>query len=263
MSLKHIIRKYKKDIIPFIICLSLAISIVCLLIPEGSEKEKQIESSDENAVAVVNEPKVLITETPIITETPMPQPDWYLELLNKDHYMKEGYVPELAEVEDGFLFDTRAVHALQQMLAEGRAAGMDLRICSAYRDLDKQRELYEEQVQQCMYNGLSYEDACTEAITVVAYPRTSEHNIGLAVDIVAGHYQRLDERQAETEESQWLKENCWKYGFILRYPIDKTEITGIIFEPWHYRYVGVEAAKEIMERGICLEEYMEEKYGIK
>ena len=72
-----------------------------------------------------------------------------------------------------------------------------------------------------------------------------------------GDYQILDEKQARTEEARWLKENCWKYGFILRYPTDKTEETGIIFEPWHYRYVGEKAAKEIMEQGICLEEYLD------
>ena len=93
----------------------------------------------------------------------------------------------------------------------------------------------------------------------MAYPGTSEHNLGLAADIVAKDYQLLDDKQAETPEAVWLEENCWRYGFILRYPTDKTGETGIIFEPWHYRYVGKEAAREIMEQGICLEEYLGEK----
>ena len=104
--------------------------------------------------------------------------------------------------------------------------------------------------------GLSYEEAYRQAGTVVAYPGTSEHNLGLAADIVAKDYQLLDDKQADTPEAKWLKENCWRYGFILRYPTDKTGETGIIFEPWHYRYVGKEAAREIMEQGICLEEYL-------
>ena len=105
--------------------------------------------------------------------------------------------------------------------------------------------------------GISYEKAYEEAGNTVAYPGTSEHQLGLAVDIVAKDYQQLDDKQANTEEAKWLKEHCAEYGFILRYPLDKTEETGIIFEPWHYRYVGKEAAKEIMEQGICLEKYLE------
>lgn len=92
---------------------------------------------------------------------------------------------------------------------------------------------------------------------MVAYPGTSEHQLGLAADIVARSYQLLDDQQAQTAEARWLKEHCAEYGFILRYPTDKTSLTGVIFEPWHYRYVGEEAAREIMGQGICLEEYLE------
>ena len=91
----------------------------------------------------------------------------------------------------------------------------------------------------------------------MARPGTSEHQLGLALDIVDLDYQQLDTRQEETPEQKWLMENSWKYGFILRYPTDKSNITGIIYEPWHYRYVGKEAAKVIHEKGICLEEYLE------
>ena len=104
--------------------------------------------------------------------------------------------------------------------------------------------------------GLSYEDAAVKAATVVAKPGTSEHQVGLALDIVSSEYQELDEAQMETEDQKWLMENSWKYGFILRYPMDKSEITGVIFEPWHYRYVGKKAAKEITEQNITLEEYV-------
>ena len=90
----------------------------------------------------------------------------------------------------------------------------------------------------------------------MAKPGTSEHQVGLALDIVSSEYQELDEAQMETEDQKWLMENSWKYGFILRYPMDKSEITGIIFEPWHYRYVGKKAAKEITEQNLTLEEYV-------
>ena len=145
------------------------------------------------------------------------------------------------------------------MLADGRKEGLDFWICSAYRTMEKQTDLYNNKVSRLQAEGLSYEDAYRQAGTVVAYPGTSEHNLGLAADIVAKDYQLLDDKQAETPEAKWLKENCWRYGFILRYPTDKIGETGIIFEPWHYRYVGKEAAREIMEQGICLEEYLGEK----
>lgn len=182
---------------------------------------------------------------------------WKLVLVNRTNFMDQGYVPELSEVEDHYWVDSRIAEALRQMLKDGRADGMNFKICSAYRTMKKQTDLYEDKVQRLMKEkGISYEKAYTEAWKTVAYPGTSEHQLGLAVDIVAADYQILDDKQAETKEAEWLRAHCWEYGFILRYPSDKTAETGIIFEPWHYRYVGKEAAKEIMEQGICLEEYL-------
>lgn len=215
--------------------------------------------SHEKESAVITTPKITLTEDwPESDETAYNKRDWNLVLVNKDHSVADGYVPELAEVENNYYFDARAVQYLKEMLAAGRSAGLDFCICSAYRTIEKQTELFEKQINSLMAEGMDYEQACLEASTSVAVPGHSEHHLGLAVDIVARDYQLLDEYQAETAEAKWLKENCWRYGFILRYPPDKTEITGIIFEPWHYRYVGVEAAREIMEQGICLEEYVEE-----
>ena len=183
---------------------------------------------------------------------------WKLTLVNKWNPMEDGYKPAVAEIENNYYFDARAVGYLQEMLADGRREGLDFWVCSAYRTIEKQTELFEDKVHRVTAEtGLTGEAAREKAGTEVAFPGTSEHNLGLAVDIVARDYQILDEKQARTEEARWLKENCWKYGFILRYPTDKTEETGIIFEPWHYRYVGEKAAKEIMEQGICLEEYLD------
>lgn len=183
--------------------------------------------------------------------------DWKLTLVNGTHFMEEGYKPPLAEIENNYYFDARAVEHLQEMLADGRKEGLDFWICSAYRTKEKQTQLFENKVSRLMAEGMDAAQAYVEAGAVVAYPGTSEHQLGLAVDIVARDYQQLDEKQADTDEARWLEENCWQYGFILRYPVDKTEETGIIFEPWHYRYVGEEAAKEIMEKKLCLEEYLE------
>lgn len=187
---------------------------------------------------------------------------WMLTLVNKWNPMESGYKPAVAEIENNYYFDARAVGYLQEMLAAGRREGLDFWVCSAYRTIEKQTDLFEDKVRRVTAEtGLTGEAAREKAGTEVAFPGTSEHNLGLAVDIVARDYQILDEKQARTEEARWLKENCWKYGFILRYPTDKTEETGIIFEPWHYRYVGEKAAKEIMEQGICLEEYLDETGG--
>lgn len=187
---------------------------------------------------------------------------WKLTLVNKWNPVEDGYEPAVAEIENHYYFDARAVGYLQEMLADGRRAGLDFWVCSAYRTIEKQTALFEDKVRRVTAElGLTGEAAREKAGTEVAFPGTSEHNLGLAVDIVARDYQILDEKQAQTAEAQWLKENCWKYGFILRYPTDKTEETGIIFEPWHYRYVGEKAAKEIMDQGICLEEYLDAVQG--
>ena len=98
-----------------------------------------------------------------------------------------------------------------------------------------------------------------EAARWVAQPGTSEHQTGLALDIVAAGYQILDEEQEDTAEQKWLMENSWKYGFILRYPSEKSDITGIGYEPWHYRYVGKAAAADIYRTGVCLEEYLSQE----
>ena len=169
-----------------------------------------------------------------------------------------------AEKADGDLMNLLLLFLtmMQEMLADGRRVGLDFWVCSAYRTIEKQTALFEDKVRRVTAElGLTGEAAREKAGTEVAFPGTSEHNLGLAVDIVARDYQILDEKQAQTAEAQWLKENCWKYGFILRYPTDKTEETGIIFEPWHYRYVGEKAAKEIMDQGICLEEYLDAVQG--
>ena len=147
---------------------------------------------------------------------------------------------------------------LQQMMDDCRDEGLDPIICSSYRSYRKQKILYEQKIYDLLNEGYSQTKAKNEAATVVAIPGTSEHEIGLAVDIVDDNYQMLENEQENTPVQKWLMKNCWKYGFILRYPENKKKITGVIYEPWHYRYVGKTAAKEIMSKGICLEEYLDE-----
>ena len=185
---------------------------------------------------------------------------WYLKLVNAKNPMTQEDVPEVATEtidSNGYQVDARIMDDLEEMFAAAQAAGRNPVICSAFRSWDTQEYLYQNKIQRVMTEeGLTEEEAAVEAGTVVAVPGTSEHQIGLALDIVSSQYMNLDEKQMETKDQQWLMENSWKYGFILRYPLNKSDITGIIFEPWHYRYVGREAAKEIYEQDITLEEYL-------
>lgn len=178
-------------------------------------------------------------------------------LVNYENYLETGYQPELEEIENNYMVDERIIDALKEMLQDARAEGLDPWICSAYRSEKRQTELF--QLQCRKYEGMGYtkEKAKVKAATSVAEPGTSEHATGLAVDIVSRGYQILDRKQEKTKEAKWLMENCYKYGFILRYPNGKTDITGIIYEPWHYRYVGVELATYLTEQEICFEEYIE------
>lgn len=181
--------------------------------------------------------------------------DWNLLLVNKDHPIPEDHAPELTYV-GNYRFDIRAAAALRDMLAAAQAEGLSPIVCSAYRSVDYQTTLYENQVSKYLGQGYSQADAERLAGTKVAVPGTSEHHTGLAADIVALSYQHLEKDQENTAEAIWLRDNCHRFGFILRYPEDKQDVTGIIYEPWHYRYVGVDAATQIMEQGLCLEEYL-------
>lgn len=194
-----------------------------------------------------------------IKEEPKEIP-WYLVLVNFENPMEEGYKPELVEVESGYQVDSRIAKAAKKMLNDAYRDGMRIDVCSAYRSVDKQEQVFNESLKERLNQGMNYWDAFEDNRKSVAEPGTSEHALGLALDLISSQYTKLDTAQENTKEAKWLKENCYKYGFILRYPPEKTDITGIIYEPWHYRYVGVEDATKIMELGITLEEYLETYY---
>ena len=189
---------------------------------------------------------------PVVVETP-----WNLVLVNGDNALAMDFqVSELTQLQNGHAIDSRAYRALQDMLDAARADGLQPVICSSFRTWDDQKNLFYKKVSSYMDQGYSQSEAEDKAAFWVARPGTSEHQLGLAVDIVDINYQLLDENQESTAVQQWLISHCMEFGFILRYPTAKSEITGVGYEPWHYRYVGLEAAKEISEQGICLEEYL-------
>jgi D-alanyl-D-alanine carboxypeptidase len=188
----------------------------------------------------------------------IPIDDWNLLLVNASHPLPDDYAVSLTQLDNGEFLDARCYAALQEMIDACRAAGLSPVICSAYRSREAQKALFQEKVEEYLLLGYSETLAQEEAERWIAPPQASEHQSGLALDIVDLRYQHLDEAQAETAVQKWLLENCWKYGFILRYPAHKAEITGIAYEPWHYRYVGKDAAKDIYAADLCLEEYLQQ-----
>lgn len=199
----------------------------------------------------------LPSPTPIPSGRPAPEESWALALVSFDHPLPEGFaVPELTQLRNGHAVDSRAYPALQRMMDGCRAAGLQPLICSSYRTQADQAQLYQREVQSWLDRGYDRAEAEGQAALWVARPGTSEHQTGLAVDIVDTSYQALDQGQENTAVQRWLMAHCAEYGFILRYPVEKSALTGVNYEPWHYRYVGVEAAREIMGGGLCLEEYL-------
>lgn len=176
---------------------------------------------------------------------------WCLLLVNRWNQIPEDYQVDLVTLNNGEQVDARIYPALQEMFDAARAESVYPIVASGYRTGEEQEQLMAEKIAEYEGQGYSDQEAREKAETWVAIPGTSEHQMGIAVDINAdGIYSSGDQVYG------WLAENAYRYGFIRRYPEDKTEITGVIHEPWHYRYVGKEAAREIQEQGVCLEEYL-------
>lgn len=185
--------------------------------------------------------------------------DWKLVLINKQHPIPEDYTFTLGPIKTikgEMQCDERIIDDLLAMMqAAYENDGIILGICSPYRDMNRQKVLFNQKIKIYMKKGMSYMDAYALSSQTVTVPGASEHQIGLAVDMVSDTYQNLDAGFADTNAGIWLKEHCSEYGFILRYPEGKGHITSIEFEPWHFRYVGKEAASIIMKEEICLEEF--------
>lgn len=231
---------------------------------EGKPEETEADSTADDTSAAPEttiEPETTLPEpeTTAIPETTLPEETevpWNLVLVNPWNPLPKDHTVELKTLSDNSKIDARCAEALERFVADCRAAGYTPYICSSYRTWDDQTYLFEKKVSFFVAQGYSDADARVLAAKETAVPGTSEHQLGLAADIICISRPWLDDGQADTETQKWLMANCHKYGFILRYPKGTTNITGIIYEPWHYRYVGVEIATEIMTRGITLEEYL-------
>lgn len=174
-----------------------------------------------------------------------------LMLINSENKVPEDYETELITLSNGERVDSEIYPDLQKMFDDMREEGYYPEVRSGYRSAESQENIFESKYASFREQGYSRKEARKLTEKWVAEPGTSEHETGLAVDI------NPDREKSGDEVYRWLSENAHKYGFIKRYPEDKTDITGIGNEPWHYRYVGERAAREIKEKGMCLEEYID------
>ena len=216
-------------------------------VESSSQKEEQEQSSQETK------------QQQLAEEFAKEKEEYYLLLANAENPLPQDWSIQTEEVQNGYEMDKRAAPAMREMIQAAKEDGVELMLCSAYRSVEKQQQLFDRSQQAYMAQGMSEEEAYAKTATETAIPGTSEHQTGLAADIVTPTYQMLDAGFADTPAGQWLSKHAAEYGFVLRYPQDKQEVTGIIYESWHYRFVGKTHAKLMKESGLCLEEYLQQE----
>lgn len=218
---------------------------------ENEDKTKQIAeevSSDETIENVEEEVDVLMQ---------LHKSDWNLILVNKQHPVPEDYSFPMGSISKNMKCDARILLRLQQMMEAAGKENITLSIKSPYRNEQRQEYLFNKKIKTYMKAKMSYLQAYKETAQVVTLPGSSEHQIGLALDIVSSKYSLLEQEFGETDAGIWLEAHAHEYDFIVRYPKDKEDITGIEYEPWHFRYVGVPAATYIYENHLTLEEFVQ------
>ncbi len=236
--------------------------------PASSEASQTAPSAAPASEAPSESPKEESAPAPESSEEPalpaVNRDDWRLVLVNRWHPMAEEAKIDLVLPPSGtnpgrHMVDSRIVDDLEEMIAAAKKDGADLLIDYGYRSFAQSQALFEKQInaQLAAHPGYTREQAELAAQEWVAPPGTSDHHTGLALDIVTPTYQVLDDGFAETAAGRWMAEHSWEYGFVIRFPANKTEETGIAYESWHLRYVGREHAAAMRERDLCLEEYVE------
>ncbi len=226
--------------------LILIIIILSIILINSNKKEENKEQYSENT-----ENNTIQNEE--LNNSPKEITDWKLILVNIDNAIPDDYNMELVDIDEYRKFDSRAIDALKEMIeAERKSGASGIWVQSAYRSIEYQEEVFNKQVQEYINEGKTKEEAEKLTLKIINKPGTSEHNLGLAVD-----FNYANNEFKDSTAFTWLKENAEDYGFILRYPKDKVDITKVDYEPWHWRYVGIENAKEINKLGYCLEEYIE------
>ncbi|HEX5350397.1 MAG TPA: M15 family metallopeptidase [Trichococcus sp.] len=224
---------------------------------QDSTTSNHSEESQASSEAAVDDAESKVILTPTASST-----DWNLVLVNREYQLAAEIATEFYLTESGYQIDSRIKDPYLALLEAGKAVGMDFTMISGYRSIEQQQANYDVNYQNYLASGLSEEEAHAKTEEFIALPNASEHTTGLAVDITStalanqeggsGLLQDLE----NYPEGLWLEENAPKFGFILRYPKEKEAITGINFEPWHFRYVGVENAIYMTENNLTLEEYV-------
>ena len=235
---------FKKNTLSFIFLLLLSVLITgCPKKDDQVITQKISISTKKNSVKSLNNAS---KEKPSKTEYEN------LMLVNKEHKIPADFIPNLTDVGNGFKFDENAAQYLTAMLTDANKDGINLFIISSYRSTERQSQNFNNNVNKLKALGLSEQDAYNETTKYFAEPGFSEHSIGLAVDLNS-----LEPSFENTKEFNWLQNNAATYGFILRYPKNKEDVTKIAYEPWHYRYVGKKHALIITSKHLTLEEYLQ------
>lgn len=212
-----------------------------------------------------NPPPASLSEAPEasdLSSEPTAEADgWRLALVNLEHPIPDDWSVKLAMTRYGYEVDERITDAVDELVTAAANDGVSLIVCYGYRTVEQSRQLFEKQINKQLALGLSQEEAAIEARRWVAPPGTSEHHTGLALDIVTPSHQVLNHAFADTDAGIWMAAHGWEHGFVIRYPKDKQDITGITYEPWHMRYVGKEHAAAMHAHNECLEEYVARLYG--
>ena len=201
------------------------------------------------------EPTPAPTVEPYADRPDIDPDDWNLRLVNSTHPLEEDFAPELTPIESDQQFDARAGMHLRKLMADARDAGFEIVIKSGYRSYDTQYFIFWNHVQEYEAEGMSREEAEAATRIAVNYPGCSEHQLGLAADLLEYPEQDMEPYIGGEGLMLWLEEHCADYGFIIRYPEGKTDITGVEYEPWHLRFVGT-CARYITDSGLCLEEFL-------
>lgn len=224
---------------------------------ESSGEADEVSDNDIDKEDIIEEEEVI---EEVEDKNTVDKDDWRLILVNKQNPVPEDYDANLTNINASQMADERIIDDIYNLLDAAQRDGVNLMICSAYRSYDRQTTLFNNKMNKLMNQGMSYMEAYAVGSMSVTVPGTSEHQLGLALDILTSSYIEMDDGFGDTEAGIWLAQNAPDYGFILRYPKEKEEITGIIYEPWHFRYVGTEYAREITDLGVCLEEYLKGEY---
>ncbi len=244
--------------------LALAFVLTKFVFKGGNDKEGA-ENAETGETVTVSVSETETTPPPEEEEDENIDNKWAMFLVNKKNPLPADYDSRIEtkvvfESWREYFLDVRAAGYLEKMLKAAENDGIDLYVVSAYRTIEYQQQNFDNSVQDRVDRGMSYDDAYADTLAEVALPGESEHNAGLALDIMVEEYQNMDDDGFEdTEAFAWLDRHAAECGFILRYPKGKQELTGIIYEPWHYRFVGVYYANEIKKSGLCLEEYYEQQ----